>query len=70
MFKSYNLCIDISMNKINGHITNNYMLEYIARLFTITKSKILKEKTYLPLSELRPSLSISLCCFVGHLQLK
>lgn len=33
------------MNKINDHITNDCMLEYIARLCTLTKSKILKEKT-------------------------
>lgn len=44
MFKSYNLCIDFSMNKINGHITNDYMLEYIARLVTITKTKDFKRE--------------------------
>lgn len=44
MFKSYNLCIDFSMNKINGHIKNDYMLECIARLFTITKTKDFKRE--------------------------
>lgn len=48
------------MNKINGHISTDYMLKYTASLFTKTKTKFLKEKKHFILSGLRCSLPLSL----------